>query len=392
MTHSAKFRNKDLSSWLLMILSITLGAGFAFGVPTVFKTGTTIKKPGAMPGYVIVNLPDGNSYAIDVSGKFARTWTSPVVGSTLGYTRPLPTGNLLALLVQTGVNQAAEFTQGGTVVWQYIETGDRTFHHDITRMPNGNTLIVCSRQVTYSGISSKVLTDDCLLEVDKDGNTVFTWQTADHFAEFGFSDVAKTLIANNAGDWAHMNSAEVIPENNYHDPRFRKGNFIISYRYLNMLIIVDPTTGSIVWQNSNVTIGQHDATMIKGGLSGQGNILVFDNGMSNVINNPGPVSGRLNSRVLELNPLDGSIVKSYDESQSGHPIWWFYGPFVGSAQRLSNGNTFIDEGPDGRLFEVTSTGDIVWEWMNGIIGQGTQGPTNLIYRAEKVPLEWLLPQ
>jgi hypothetical protein len=385
---SLKFRLSVSLSVLLAIMFMSVGATLAFGIPTVFKRGTTIKVKGVTPGYVIANLPDGNTYAINVNGKFAKTWTSPVAGTTLGYTRPLDNGNLLAFITKTGTYEAAEFTQAGAIVWQYTETGDRTYHHDLARIPNGNTLIVCSRQVTYLNISSKVLTDDCLLEVDPNDNIVFTWQTADHFDDFGFSDAAKALIAAQAGDWAHMNSAEIVPANNYHDARFKPGNIIVSYRYLNMVIIVDPSTGSIVWQTSNITIGQHDATMLKNGLPGAGNILIFDNGMTNVGDNPGVTPGRLYSRVVEMNPLDFSIAYEYNASLSGYPIYWFYGSFVGSAQRLPNGNTLIDEGPDGRIFEVTAAGQLVWEWVNPI---ASATASTLVYRAEKVPLNWLLP-
>lgn len=34
------------------------------------------------------------------------------------------------------------------------------------------------------------------------------------------------------------------------------------------------------------------------------------------------------------------------------------------AQRLSNGNTMIDEGATGRVFEVTPRGEIVWEYRS----------------------------
>jgi len=37
---------------------------------------------------------------------------------------------------------------------------------------------------------------------------------------------------------------------------------------------------------------------------------------------------------------------------------------VSGAQRLPNGNTLICEGRQGRLFEVTSEGDIVWEYIS----------------------------
>ena len=41
----------------------------------------------------------------------------------------------------------------------------------------------------------------------------------------------------------------------------------------------------------------------------------------------------------------------------------FYSAYQGAAQRLSNGNTHITESVAGRLFEVTSSGEVVWEYI-----------------------------
>ena len=41
----------------------------------------------------------------------------------------------------------------------------------------------------------------------------------------------------------------------------------------------------------------------------------------------------------------------------------FFSPYMGIIQRLWNGNTFICESAFGRLFEVTSEGEIVWEYV-----------------------------
>ena len=133
---------------LLAVVSLSVGTNFAFGIPTVFPKGLSLNKAGVQSGYVIVNLPDGKTYAIDVNGKFAKVWTSPVADTTLGYTRPLDNGNLLAFVGHNaGLSQAVEFTQAGAIAWQYTDAADRTFHHDLTRLANGNTLIVCSRVV-----------------------------------------------------------------------------------------------------------------------------------------------------------------------------------------------------------------------------------------------------
>jgi len=42
----------------------------------------------------------------------------------------------------------------------------------------------------------------------------------------------------------------------------------------------------------------------------------------------------------------------------------FFTPFMGGAQRLSNGNTLITEAAFGRVFEVTEKGRLCWEWVN----------------------------
>ena len=53
-----------------------------------------------------------------------------------------------------------------------------------------------------------------------------------------------------------------------------------------------------------------------------------------------------------------------------------------------NGNTLITEGADGRLFEITTTGEIVWEYVSPYF---TDGPTasNRAYRAYRLPYSWV---
>jgi hypothetical protein len=48
----------------------------------------------------------------------------------------------------------------------------------------------------------------------------------------------------------------------------------------------------------------------------------------------------------------------------GTPEHPFYSEHSGVAQRLANGNTLITESANGRAFEVTAEGAIVWEYYN----------------------------
>jgi hypothetical protein len=367
---------------LAAVSSILLAANLAVAFPSEFPLGVTVSDGPSVQGAPVIYAADGQAHAVGLGGQILRSWDSPLDGTTLGYVRPLPNGNLLGLALTSRVSQSAvEFDQGGNLIWQFDNDGMfERFHHDVERLSNGNTLILCRKLVTILPISPLELKDDCLVEVDPAGNIVWQWRTYEHFNDFGFS----ARIADAGGDWAHANAASPIPDNDLGDPRFRPGNVVISYRFLNMVVIVDKPTGNIVWIADNLTIGQHHSHVIAKPLPGAGNILVFDNGLSNVNHNPGDVLARSHSRVLEINPLDQEIVDEYTASDSGFPDWWFYSHFISSAQRLPNGNTLICEGSNGRIFEVDAAGQLVWEFINPLFFSDPSGiQTNRVYRAEK---------
>ena len=72
--------------------------------------------------------------------------------------------------------------------------------------------------------------------------------------------------------------------------------------------------------------------------------------------------------MLEVNPITREIVWQYAAANSGDPVWTFFTWFVGNVQRLPNGATLINEGMNGRIFQVTPSGEIVWEYINPYIG------------------------
>ena len=75
--------------------------------------------------------------------------------------------------------------------------------------------------------------------------------------------------------------------------------------------------------------------------------------------------------VLPFGPETGFFREGGSAFGPAEPIWTyraehpedFYGSFISGAHRLENGNTFICEGPTGRLFEVTPDQRTVWEYV-----------------------------
>ena len=118
---------------------------------------------------------------------------------------------------------------------------------------------------------------------------------------------------------------------------------------------------------------QHDVRWIPEGYPGAGNITVFSN--------RGGTEDSPYSTVYEISPptdADGNyLVPESGAFGSAEPIWTytatdptsFFAPFISGASRLASGNTLINSGPQGRFFEVTPEGEIVWEYRDPYSGQ-----------------------
>src|SRR4030042_4862425 len=138
-------------------------------------------------------------------------------------------------------------------------------------------------------------------------------------------------------------------------------------------------------------VGLHHAHMIPKGLPGEGNLLIFDNGGFAGFGAPNPTAPyginnarREYSRVIEIDPVAMEIVWEYNANKSGYrDIYKFFSDYVSSPQRLPNGNTLIDEGALGRLFEATPDGEIVWEYISPYYQEKEN--YNMEYRASRGP-------
>ena len=97
------------------------------------------------------------------------------------------------------------------------------------------------------------------------------------------------------------------------------------------------------------------------------------------------------SRVLEVDPVSFEIKWQYGPEEAGfiipHTAPNFHSPMVSSAQRLPGGNTLITEGNSGRVFEITPDHELIWEYISPYWGKLMN--INMVYRAYRVPYEWV---
>ena len=253
-----------------------------------------------------------------------------------------------------------EYDWDGNIVYEHLDPWQ---HHDARRLSNGHTVYLAftrlnakQRMQIKGGIpgteSADGIAGECIREVDENGVVVWEW----HFTEF---DDEQFPIHANANRWSRGHTNTVCPLAN--------GNYLISCKTLNLIFIVDRQTGKVSWHYQNDDMGgQHDAQMLD-----NGNILLFANGAY--------AADLHHSQVWELNPTNNEIewrYKARDNPQA------FFSPHIGGCQRLPSGNTLICEGAKGCVFEVTSSGDVVWEYICPHFNPTPQfGKVNWLFRA-----------
>lgn len=420
----------------VLVLAATAGAS---AEPSVYPTGTTIYDPArTYNSYVLFAGGDDVTRLVDLTGKVVREWN--YTGLPAAFIDPALVGGArgrIFVTLESEEGKGTDLTPGraqtrvrktvgevdwdGKPVWSFgpaAPGGVARQHHDIARLPNGNTLLLANISYPLPGFAAPQVLDDVAYEVNPDGDIVWTWAASDHLDEIGFTaDELKLIKGSKNPDYLHVNNLKPVGPNRWFDEgdqRFAPDNLIFDSRNGNFIAIIDRKTRKIVWtlgphfppvsEDGTTTSrkvprpvdqisGQHDAQIIPVGLPGAGNLLVFDNqGEAGYPRASVTFTG--GSRVLEIDPVSKQIVWQYTGASSGNPGWTFRSTHISNARRLPNGNTFIDEGQIGRFFQVTPEGEIVWEYLNPYPRRGKDAQTGRptrnysVYRAQPVPYDW----
>lgn len=397
---------------------------------SVFPTGVTLYDPErAHNSFILYGTTDVRSILLDMNGNEVHGW--PLVGFPTEMIDPADNaGRKGDIIVQKEPDIFANETLlivdwRGDAVWEWgsrAPGGGARQNHDQAPLPNGNILVLAHREPPRECH----FPDQAIYEVTRGGDIVWRWLASEHIEECGFEGERREMLLSPTGRPRSsifvINDMHPLGPNRWFDAgddRFHPDNVMIDSREGSFIAIIDKASGTVVWllgpeyaasyDNSKKTFGAahgfprpidsisgpHDAHMIGPGLPGAGNVMVFDNqgaaGFPPIFLEMFP-----GSRVLEIDPLTEEIVWQYDASCSGQPFWRFFSSFISSARRLPSGNTLICEGMNGRIFQVTPAGDIVWEFINPHSGDwadhdvASGGRTsNWVFRAQPIPYDWV---
>ena len=335
---------------------------------------------------------DGNVLLIDLDGEIVHRWKLPqrpgrdaviLRNGNLGYNGNHPDSPDLfpGWSVWHG-GAFSEVTPDGEVVWEHT---DLMHHHDAQWLDNGHLLYTTVEPLSpalasrvVGGIPGSeapggIIYGDVIKEVDRQGHVVWEWRSWEHLRpeDYPLHDAFERY------HWPMTNA--VSPG--------RDGKIILSLRSVSAVIAISRSSNKVLWRlGHDLVAQQHCPSELE-----NGNVLVFDNGIFR------PHASMPHSRILEIEPLSQRIVWQYADT----PGYAFFTPFMGGAQRLHNGNTLVTEANFGRLFEVTPTGEVVWEYINPYFAPYPDaasraylpGENNAIFRAHRYQcreIPWLV--
>ena len=425
------------------------------------QIGLITNTPQAWSGYTLF-APKHYlmTFLIDIQGQILNTWTSQYEPGQSVYL--LENGHLLHCCLVKGVGSIGggeggrleEYDWDSNLVWEYWCTdNNKMMHHDIEPLPNGNFLAMIVERKTYdecmtADFPHNTLRDDYLApeyiaEIERKGKNeakiVWEWHVWDHLIQD--NDPQKPNYGNPADHperisvevngrnapafWNHMNSI-------YYNADLDQ--IMLSVRGCSELWIIDHSTtteeakgntgghsgkgGGLLYRWGNpaaygrgtardqMLFQQHDAQWIPKGCPGEGNILIFNNGLNRTSSiaerqerggrlQGGQNRGESYSSVDEIiPPMDdkGNYILSQGKAYGPEKLTWtyaapnktdFYAEAISGCQRLPNGDTLICDGTSGVFFEVNPAGEKTWEYVCPVDGEAPMEQGDPIPRDER---------
>jgi len=320
----------------------------------------------AFAGYNIYTNDVDQVFIMDMKGERVHSWNLPEK-IHCEFAELLKNGQVLVICEAQSVTK---LDWSGNVLWERF--GKVT--HDVAVLPDNSSLVpVRLRPRPYKTVPSVIF--DSIVHLSAEGMLLDVWSSYKQLDELQKHHQLLALdrptrkleekAQRRTYEYYHLNTVEVLPDTplGKRDKRFQAGNILLSLRNANLIVILDKASWKIEWSwGPGILDFPHMPTMIK-----NGNLLVYDNGPH-----------RTYSRVIELEPISKEIVWEYQ----ANPPTAFHSKWRGSNQRLPNGNTLICDSENGRVFEVTKEGEVVWEFWNPKIKKKKR---KRIYRMMRLP-------
>lgn len=302
---------------------------------------------------------------LDMGGQILKTIALPTQEGSVGECVPVPYSDGQIVVLDPPVLRRIDLRSGE----QQIFPGD--FHHDVAVGASGELYTFENRQRVVTMEKTPVaIRNHAIVVLSPEGERIREIDLYDVFGDQIAEKRRKLLVraarqpkrfdaeqVGRATDVFHPNSIQYIEKP---PPGFEGADLLLSFRTLHTIALFDSKRAKVVWSwGPKILDGQHHPTLLP-----NGNILVFDNGW-----------WRRWSRVVEVDPSTNEIVWEYRAPD-------FYSAGRGGAYPLAEGNVLVTESTDGRVFEITRDGEVVWDFLNPARDE-TSGKRGTIYRMDR---------
>jgi len=253
--------------------------------------------------------------------------------------------NVLFTLRNSGIY---EINRQGDVVWQHL---DKEASHDVDRLENGNTIY--ARTWVEKG-------KDWVIEVDQDGQKVWSYDGISHFDQYPFSDI-------DSGGWVHANSVE----------RLSNGNTLISLRNFQMVVELDKQ-GVIVWKQlfdckpyrRKFDINHKDSPV---GCHAHGPEIDHEKNILIISVRMGRKRDQKPDKVYFIDRTTGQAIREWSGERSRR---------IRDIDLLSNGNLLIQD--NNKLIELNSDNEVVWQLRASKLKWDERSKSKSLYKAHRV--------
>lgn len=251
----------------------------------------------------------------------------------------------------------------------------RITHHSVEAAERGGYWILETRYLewddidrlfpfTYDGRKS-ILREDFILHVGEDGTplreisipqAMMDQELRPLLTATGFYQMRRP---SGRIEVVHSNKvAELSEELAPAFPEFEAGDLLVSLRNYNLLMVIDPETGTIKWHQIGPWERQHDPEF-----NPDGTISVFNNNLYflylSQLKRTLPETPAI-SNIMKVDPSTGEAQVVYGAAEGQEML----SVIRGKHDPLPGGGYFVTEHEGGRAFETDAQGRIVWEFIN----------------------------
>lgn len=382
--------------WLLVVL--VMMSLFSCNSDTDNSAEVEDTESDEVETYILVEVTNGGGvYLINQDGEEVYNFD---LNYTLGNDANLEDDGSLVAIVKSSNTDITFGGYGGKFIKQNADksieweveyaSSEYNAHHDVETLPNGNILFpvwekVSADDATAAGFSGGFdIYPESIVEMDPlTQEVVWQWRMMDHVIQDHDSAQANFgVVANNPrkidlnynssqtdGDITHANGLTYDEENDL---------IYMTVNYYSEVWVIDHSTttteaateqggdqglgGDLVYRFGNPEVYDNEVGEVTlnrvhyPNLLDNGNVLVFANQLN---------AGQSEAIEFDL-PDEFSLEVGVDNEPT--IAWSFtdenlYSGFISSAVRMDNGNTLIAEGVAGTLWEVSDSGEIIWQYQ-----------------------------